>query len=128
VVAAATRLRPLIRAERAACGRLAASKATAVLCPTLLPRPLPAASATPIRVYTFPVCHALGKKSGCPLYDFAVLYGAPNESPARAAQNSPVRGPWRYAASLHSWTPHRNTLSVLAAIIAHLVTRPDPGP
>jgi hypothetical protein len=145
-------------------------------------------------VYTFPVCHALGKKSGCPLYDFAVLYGAPNESPARAAQNTPVRflhfellggryvlealsvhglsgtrplqrllgtrtiaghrghlyfglpydrgggeygshytfvwrrGPWRYAASLHSWTPHRNRLSVLAAIIAHLVTRPDPGP
>jgi hypothetical protein len=142
-------------------------------------------------VYTLHVCVGLRKKPGCPLYDFAVLYGAPFESPKQAAKNTPTRflhfemlggryvpealslhglsgtrplqrllGPrtiaghrghlyfglpynqgggqygshytfiWqeagtRYAASIHSWTPHTETLKVLADIISHLsVVRP----
>jgi hypothetical protein len=148
---------------------------------------------THVGVYTFPVCHAERRKPGCPLYDLAVLYGAPDESPGHGSRNSPQsflhfeilggrgvpeavgvhglsgtrplqrllvtrtiaghrghlylglpydrgggeygshytfvwrRGPWHYAASLHSWTPYRDTLAVLAAIIAHLVIQPDPG-
>ena len=194
VAAAGFRLRPLTRPELAACRRLAAAKPVVVLCPTLLPQPRGTDPSTPVGVYTFPVCHALVKGRGCPLYDLAVLYGAPNESPGHGAENTPARflhfellggryildattvhsfsggrplqrlvgartiaghrghlyfglpydrgggeygshytfvwrqGPWRYAASLHSWRPHRQTLAVLAAIIDHLVTQPDPGP
>jgi hypothetical protein len=128
-------------------------------------------------------------KPGCPLYDLAVLYGAPDESPGRGSRNTPAsflhfellggrvvpqaigaygrsgtrplqrligtrkiaghrgrlyfglpydrgggeygahytfvwrQGAWGYAASLHSWTPHRDTPAVLAAIIAHLAAR-----
>ena len=61
-----------------------------VLCPTLLPSPLLADPVTPIGVYTFPLCHALVKPRGCPLYDFAVLYGAPDESPGHGADNTPA--------------------------------------
>ena len=188
-IAAGIALRPLTRDERAACTRLAASKPLPVVCPTVLPRPLPAAPATPIGVYTFPVCRAYGKPSGCPLYDFAVLYGAPDERPGHAVYNTPPaflhfellggrriyaavdvhglsgnrllqrplgsrtiaghrgrlyfglpynegggeygshytfvwrQGGWGYAAELHSWTPHTQTLAVLAAIVAHLGTQ-----
>lgn len=182
------RLWPLTPREHAACSRLAASKPFPVVCPTLLPRPLPAAPPTPIGVYTFPICRAYGKPSGCPLYDFALLYGAPDERPGHAASNTPPaflhfellggrdiedavgvhtlsgtrrlqrplgrrtiaghrgrlylglpydrgggelgshytfvwrEGRWGYAASLHSWKPHTATLTVLAAIVAHLRT------
>jgi hypothetical protein len=34
------------------------------------------------------------------------------------------QGASRYAASLHSWRPHRQTLAVLAAIVDHLATQP----
>ena len=185
-IAARIRLRPLTRSERDACIRLAASKPLPVICPTVLPRPLPAAPATPIGVHTFHVCQAFGMPSGCPLYDFAVLYGAPDERPGHAASNTPLaflhfeilggrridaavdvhglsgdrrlqrplgsrtiaghrgrlyfglpysegggeygshytfvwrQGGWGYAASLHSWTPHTQTLAVLAAILADL--------
>jgi hypothetical protein len=181
-------LRPLVKLEMAACRRLAASKAIVVFCPTMLPRP--SDPATPIGVHTFPVCRALGKGPRCPLYDFAVLYGAPNESPGHGAENTPARflhfemlggryvlealgvhglsgsnrlqrplgkrtisglhgqlyfglpynqgggefgshytfiwrqGRIRYAASLHSWTPHRETLDLLAAIIADVAPQP----
>lgn len=186
VIAAGFRLRPLTPPELGACRRLAAAKPVAVRCPTLLPRPRETDPPIPIGVYTFPVCHALVKGRGCPLYDLAVLYGAPNESRGHAAQNTPARflhfellggryvsaalslhglsgthplqrlvgtrtiaghrghlyfglpygrgggeygshytfvwrqAGWRYAASLHSWRPHRQTLAVLAAILARL--------
>ena len=137
-------------------------------------------------MHTYPLCRAYGKSSGCPLYDFAVLYGAPDERPGHAAYNTPLeflhfellggrhiddavgvhimsgtrrlqrplgmrtiaghhghlyfglpynkgggelgshytfvwrQGRWGYAASLHSWKPHNDTLTVLAAIVAHL--------
>jgi hypothetical protein len=90
-VPAGFRLRPLTRPESAACRRIAEAKPIAVLCPTLLPRPGPADPSTPIGAYVFPVCHALVKGRGCPLYDFAVLYGAPNESPGHAAEHTPAR-------------------------------------
>lgn len=179
--------------EHAACVRLARSRAVPVLCPTLLPRPLPVVPATRVGVYTFPACHAEHRQPDCPLYDLAVLYGAPDGSPGHGSRNSPRsflhlellggrgvpqaigvgglsgtrplqrllgartitrhrghlyfglpydwgggeygshytfvwrQGPWRYAASLHTWGPHRQTLAVLAAIIDHLVAQPDPG-
>ena len=91
VVAAGVRLRPLTPPELAACRRLAAAKPVVVLCPSLLPRPRASDPSTPIGVYTFPVCHALVKERGCPLYDLAVLYGAPNESPGHGAENTPAR-------------------------------------
>jgi hypothetical protein len=62
-----------------------------VLCPTRLPRPEAASPPTPIGVYTFHVCHAEGRKPGCPLYDLAVLYGVPSRSPANAAEDTPSR-------------------------------------
>lgn len=190
-IAEGIRLWPLTRGERGACARLAASKSLTVICPAVLPRPLPAAPPTPIGVYTFPVCRASGKPSGCPLYDFAVLYGAPDERPGHAAYNTPPaflhfellggrdiadavgvhtlsgtrrlqhplgrrtiaghrgrlyfglpydegggelgshytfvwrQGGWGYAASLHSWTPHKDALALLAAIVAHLQTQPS---
>jgi hypothetical protein len=165
-----------------------------VLCPTLLPRPLPPHRATPVGVYTFPVCHAEHRKPDCPLYDLAVLYGAPAGSPGHGLRNSPRsflhlellggrgvpgaigvgglsgtrplqrllgtrtigehrgrlyfglpydrgggeygshytfvwrQGAWRYAASLHAWRPHRQTLAVLGAIIEHLAAQAAPAP
>jgi hypothetical protein len=165
---------------------MAATRPVTVLCPTRLPRPAATSPPTPVGVYTFHVCHGLEKRPGCPLYDIAVLYGAPYESPAQAAKNTPARfvhfemlggryiaqalglhglsgtrplqrlistrtiaghrghlyfglpynqgggqygshytfvwnqGGVRYAASLHSWTPHTATLKVLADIISHV--------
>jgi hypothetical protein len=146
-----------------------------------------------VGVYTFPVCHAEHRNADCPLYDLAILYGAPDGSPGHGSCNSPRsflhlellggrgvpqavgvgglsgtrplqrllgtrtiaglrgqlyfglpynrgggeygshytfvwrQGAWRYAASLHSWRPHRQTLAVLAAIITHLAARPEPA-
>jgi hypothetical protein len=144
-----------------------------------------------IGVHILPFCQSLGRRKTCPLYDFAILYGAPDESPTGDNLNTPAtflhfellggryvaqslglsglagtvplqrrigrrtiagragvlyfglphskgggefgshytfvwrQGRWRYAASLHSWTPHSATLEVLSAIIASL--KPSPG-
>jgi hypothetical protein len=74
-------LLPVIRPGRRACNRLAQTKSVLVLCPTILPRPATTHPATPIGVHTFPFCHALVRPAGCPLYDLAVMYGAPDEPP-----------------------------------------------
>jgi hypothetical protein len=84
------RLRPLTKQEQAACEKLARTKLITVLCPSRLPRPETTSPATPIGVHTFPVCREWEKKLRCPLYDFAVLYGAPDESPGRGARNTPA--------------------------------------
>lgn len=184
-------LLPATASERAACRRLARTKSIPVLCPTVLPRPDTTYPATPIGVHTFPFCQALRRPARCPLYDFAVLYGAPDESPGGEPHNAPAsflhfevlggryvgdalglqgragtvplqrrlgrrtlaghrgqlyfglpytrgggefgshytfvwqQGRWKYAASLHSWTPRTATLGVLTALVAGLsVQRP----
>jgi hypothetical protein len=70
---------------------MATTRPVTVLCPTRLPTPAETSPPTPVGVYTFHVCHALGKKPGCPLYDIAVLYGVPSRSPKRAAKDTPSR-------------------------------------
>jgi hypothetical protein len=72
---------PVIRPVRGACNRLARTKSVLVLCPTVLPRPAPTNPATAVGVHTFPVCHALVRPAACPLYDLAIMYGAPDEPP-----------------------------------------------
>jgi hypothetical protein len=85
------RLAALTKPEQGACRRLASTKPMTVLCPTRLPRPEAASPPTPIGVYTFHVCHAEGRKPGCPLYDLAVLYGVPSRSAGNAAKDTPSR-------------------------------------
>jgi hypothetical protein len=85
------RLDPLTEPEQAACRKLAENKSVTVLCPSLLPRPKATNPPNSIGVRRFPVCREWEKRSQCPLYDFAVLYGAPDESPGHASENTPVR-------------------------------------
>jgi hypothetical protein len=182
------RLDPLTEPEQAACRTLAENKSLTVLCPSRLPRPRATNPPNPIGVRRFPVCREWEKKSQCSLYDLAVLYGAPDESPGHGRENTPVRflhfeilggrgvgdvlrlqglastghpfqhligtrtiadhrghlyfglpynqggGQYgshytfvwqqagtRYAASLHSWALHTETLKLLEAIIRHVV-------
>jgi hypothetical protein len=84
----AVRLHALTKPELAACQRMAATRRVTALCPTRLPRPAATNPPTPVGVYTFHVCQALRKKSACPLYDLAVLYGVPSRS---AAKDTPSR-------------------------------------
>jgi hypothetical protein len=116
----------------------------------VLPRATTTSPRTPIGVHTFHVCQALSRPHSCLLYDFAILYGAPDESTGGGADNTPAtflhfeviggRGVGqalslqklagtvplqrlighRTIAGLHSWSPHTATLRLLAALIAGL--------
>ena len=89
LVVAGVALRHLTATEKAACRRLASTKTVPALCPTLLPRPTTPAT-NPIGVYTFPDCHTLRHPPSCPLYNFAVLYGAPDEATGHGRRNTPA--------------------------------------